>query len=187
MAIKFFHGRRLQCHVAMKAPLRKANGDRQLVILFRLVLDGNNIRSAPAEVKAAYDAIKQSGQSESKPKREVENINGDFFNGPDTKSKAIRLKSLYLESLDVKESKNAQGDTAVVLTFQSKYEYDDKVWDWLGGNYKTDCFVEFDAAQASLLDIVEAGAEDPAGDEEQEDLPGTGEEEEQEEPATTEG
>jgi hypothetical protein len=86
-------------------------------------------------------------------KKEIENINVEVFSLPESKKVDRRLKALYLTNLAVKEISSGKGDISIVLTFQSEQEWDEAIWRWLGENYGTDVFLEFDAAQASLLDI----------------------------------
>lgn len=163
---KFFHGRRIQAHVSMKSPKRTKDGERKVTILFRVPLNGDTVRSAPDAVKWAYDGVKTKGEDHVGLKNEINNINAEYFILPDAKRATMKTKALYLEKLAVKEIKTSKSDVAVVLTFQSEYDWDKVIWEWLGDVYGTDVFIEFDAAQATLLDIEEDGPEDPEPDEE---------------------
>lgn len=159
--VKFFKGRRLQVFVNLKAPKRNNNGDRKVTMTFRIPLDGNTVRSAPAEVQTAYEGVKTQGQAEVALRKEIENMFADVFPNPDNKRANMRLRGLYLTNLDVKEVKNSEGDKSVVLTCESEMEWNGALWEWLGANYRTDVFIEFDSAQATLLDVEEEpGGED---------------------------
>lgn len=169
--VKFFKGRRLQVFVNMRAPKRNGNGDRKVTLTFRIPLDGNTVRSAPEEVQIAYKGVKESGQEDVALRKEIENMYADVFPNPDNKRANIRLRSLYLTNLDVKEVKNSEGDRSVVLTCESEVEWDGALWEWLGANFRTDVFIEFDSAQATLLDVEEEpeGEDVEAEPEEQEE------------------
>jgi hypothetical protein len=163
MSMKFFAGQRMQTHIHMKAPKRNQKGDRNVVILFRITLNGNSVRSAPDVVKWAYDGVNTKGESQVSLKKEIENINMEVFDTDEIKRPSLRsLKGLYLKNLTVKEISSGKGDKSIVLTFQSDYEWDEVIWRWLGDHFATDVFLEFDPAQASLLDIPEAKADDDA-------------------------
>jgi len=156
VGMKFFSGRRMRAHVDMKAPKRNKKGDRQVVILFRITLNGDTVRSAPDVVKWAYEGVKTKSEDHIGIKKEIEGVNVEFFQLEESKRSNLRLKALYLAKLVVKEISSGKGDLSIVLTFQAEYEWDEVIWRWLGDNYKTDVFLEFDAAQATLLDLEEA-------------------------------
>lgn len=152
----------MQTHIQMKAPKRNQEGERQVVIQFRIGLNGNTVRSAPDVVKHAYDGVLTKGQRDDALEKEIENIDIDVFPLPESKKANIKLKGLYLQNLAVKKVKTSKGDTAIALTFEAEYEWNEVVWRWLGDVYKTDVFLEFDPAQASLLDIQDEEEEEDA-------------------------
>jgi hypothetical protein len=158
--MKFFGGQRMMTRVHMKAPKRTQKGDRKITILYRITLTDKTVKSAPDVVKGAYDGVSDKSQSPVGIEKEIDNVNIEFFDLPERKQPKLRLKSMYLENLVVKKIHSGKGDTSIVLTFQSELEWEENVWRWLGDNFATDAFLEFDAAQASLLDIPDATAKD---------------------------
>ena len=164
--MKFFGGQRLRTHVHMKAPKRNKKGERSVTILFRITLNGNTVRSSPDVVKWAYEGVKTKGEDHIGIKKEVEGVNAEFFQLEESKRATLKLKTLHLQKLVVKEISSGKGDISIVLTFQADYEWDQVIWGWLGDSFSTDVFLEFDAAQASLLDLEEAETKgEPAGEE----------------------
>jgi len=153
---KFFTGRRIRAHIHTKAPKRNKKGDRQVVILFRVTLNGDTVRSAPDVVKWAYEGVKTKSEDHIGIKKEIEGVNVEFFQLEESKRSNLKLKTLYLSKLVVKEISSGKGDISIVLTFQSEYEWDEVIWRWLGDSFGTEVFLEFDAAQATLLDLEEA-------------------------------
>lgn len=168
MAMKFFGGQRMQTHLHMKAPKRNQKGERKVVILFRIGLNGNTVRSAPDVVKWAYEGVNAKGESHVALKKEVEGINIEAFDTDVAKRANLRsLKAVYLTNLVVKEISSGKGDKSIVLTFQAEYEWDSVIWGWLGDHFGSDVFLEFDPAQASLLDVEDTDAKASDEDEEQ--------------------
>lgn len=159
MATKFFSNRKVQLFVGYPRGKRNKEGERNLVIPFRVTLDGQIVRSAPEFVKHAFEEIK-SGCGLYEIKKEVENIDCEIFSLEEHKRPTIRLPRLHLRKLSVGEVKNSEGDTSTVLSFQTEYPWDEVVWKFLGDRYKTDVWAQFDPAQATLLDVEENGAED---------------------------
>jgi hypothetical protein len=171
MSMKFFGGRRMQTRIHLKAPKRNQKGDRKLVILFRIGLNGDTVRSAPDVVKWAFDGVNTKGESHVALKKEIEGINIEAFETDKAKSANLRsLKGLYLQNLVVKEISSGKGDKSIVLTFSAEYEWDEVIWRWLGDHFATDVFLEFDPAQASLLDIPDEKADEEEEEEEQMEL-----------------
>lgn len=151
-ATKFFHQLRdpIPSIIGMRAP--KRSGDKaEVAITFRIILNGNNVRSAPPFVKSAYEEI-QNGADSVGLKKELENVNVEIFNLPENKRASFRLPRLHLTKLAVKETANSEGDTQTVLSFETAYPWDKAVWEYLGEHYATTVFLKFDSAQASLLD-----------------------------------
>lgn len=162
---KFFHQLKdpLKLFFGMKNPKRSEQADRQLVLTFRVALNGNNVRSSPKFVQSAYDEIK-NGADYVGLKKELENVNVDLFNLEEKKRPDFKLPMLHIEKMCVKEVKNSQGDTSIVLCFEAQYPWDESIWDYLGDHYSTDVWARFDSAQATLMDLEEA-------EEKGEDLP----------------
>jgi hypothetical protein len=172
MQPKFFHklDTPIPVLIHLKTPRRNAQQDRHIPITFRLPLNGNTVRSAPPFIKSAYEEIK-NGADFVGLKKELENLDVELFNLAENKRPAIRLPRLHLTGLAVKEVKTSENDTAITLTFQTLYPWDPAIWEYLGDHYGTEVYAKFDAAQATLVDVEDEGAED----EEQAELPEAGE------------
>jgi hypothetical protein len=153
---KFFHqlSAPIKTFLHMRTPKRAAD-KQEIPITFRISLNGNNIRSAPKFVQSAYQEI-QDGADYVGLKKELENVNIEFYNLPDNKKPNFRLPRLHLSKLAVKEVSNSEGDVSQVLSFETMYPWDSEVWAYLGDHYATDVFTKFDSAQATLLDLEEA-------------------------------
>lgn len=160
--MKFFHGIKVQTFIGRPAANRDKENKRSVIIPIRIQLNGNTIRSAPQPVARAYEEVKDNGGQMVGPlKYEVEGVNADIFDLEEHEKTSAKLKSLYLEKLVVREVKSSTGDSAIVLCCQFQRDFADGLWAWLGSHYKTDVWIRFDAAQATLLDIEEHGAEEP--------------------------
>ena len=108
--MKFFGGQRLRTHVHMKAPKRNKKGERSVTILFRITLNGNTVRSSPDVVKWAYEGVKTKGEDHIGIKKEVEGVNAEFFQLEESKRATLKLKTLHLQKLVVKEISSGKGD-----------------------------------------------------------------------------
>jgi hypothetical protein len=150
---KFFHklSTPSRTYLHMKTPQRKGD-ERNIPITFRIVLDGNNVRSSPPFVQSAYKEI-QNGADYVGLKKELENVNVEVFNLPENKKPSFRFPRLHLKKLAVKETSNSEGDSQTVLSFETLYPWDRAVWEYLGEHYASDVFTKFDSAQANLLDL----------------------------------
>lgn len=151
--LKFFPGRKVQVHVNTFKAKRDKEGDRSVTIGFRVGLDNDIVKHAPAFVQEAYLGVSKKGQDAVSLRKQLENITTDFFLLEENDVADIRLARLKLEKIAVKETSNSEGDKSIVLTFQTDLPYDKALGEWLWKSYGTDLWATFDSAQATLLDI----------------------------------
>jgi hypothetical protein len=162
--VKFFHGIKVQTHVNMLKPKRSGPDDiKTVVITFRVPLNGNVVRSAPAVVKAAYEAVDKDSCDNYGITKEFDKIDSEFYVLEEHKRPEMKLPALHFQKLAVVRTENSQGDPCTVLTFQTEYPWDKGIWEWLGDHYGTDVWLSFDSAQGVLIDIEpEEGEEKPS-------------------------
>lgn len=177
--VDFFHDLNpVRAFIHMRAPRRDAKKKRQLVITFRMALNGNLVRSAPDFIQTAYDGVKDHEEKSVALKREIENVTIAIFETDKSKNSSEELGSVRLEKLCVSEISSSKGDPSIVLTFQTVYPWDSSIWRFLGGHYGADVFLQFDATQATLLDLVDRfergndAKSKAANDDSQAELPG---------------
>jgi hypothetical protein len=153
---RFFHDLSpIRSNIHMKAPRKDANDERWLTLLFRMTLNGNLIRSAPASVQAAFTGVQDHDEDYVGIKQAIEHVNVDIHETDATKV-ALKLHDVTIENLEVKEIKSGKNDYAIVLTFQVDHLADPDLWRFMRTHYGYDVFLVFDSAQASLLDLVDA-------------------------------
>jgi hypothetical protein len=163
---KFFHQLEpIMCFLDMKAP-RRQKQKQEVTLLFRMALDGNKVRSAPDFIQTAYDGVKEHAESLVELKKEVDKVDIAIFELPNKRQRAtFELNSARIQDIAVKEIRSGKGDPSIALTFSTIFPWDSDLWRFLGKHYKTDVFLKFDSAQATLLDLEDE-------EEEQPDLPG---------------
>lgn len=164
---KFFHQLEpIMCFIDMKAP-RRQKQKQEVTLMFRMALDGNKVRSAPDFIQTAYDGVKDHAESLVELKKEIDKVDISVFELPNKRQRSIfDLSAARIVSIAVKEIRSGKNDPSIVLTFETVYPWDNDLWRFLGKHYKTDVFLKFDSAQATLLDL-----EDEEEGEQQE-LPG---------------
>jgi hypothetical protein len=164
---RFFHKLKpIKTRIGMKAPKRDKKDKGIIPITFRMGLDGNNVRSGPEVVKRAYHEIEDGASSETEIPKIVEGVSVHIFDTDSSPKPNFSLESVTLERLAVSQTENSEGDKAVVLTFETEYNYESEIWAKMGRFFKKDVFLAFDSAQASLLDR-------PAEDEDESEGPDT--------------
>ena len=170
---KFFHrlSTPLRAFVEMKAPRRNKKDDPFVALLFRMGLNGNNIRSAPDFLQTAYAGVADHGESKVELKEQIDNVSIDLHETAETKRAALDLSSVTITDLVVKEIKSSKGDPSVVLTFQVEYPIELSLWKWLQTHFKRDTFLVFDSTQATLLDLEDVEADKDEEESEDEDQP----------------
>ena len=152
---RFFHKLSVPIKTFLSMGSPKRSGDKQeITIKFRIALNGNNIRSAPKFVQQGYEAV-QGGADLWHTPRELDNVNVEIYNLAETKRANFHLPRLHLTNFSVEEMKNSEGDSSVMLKFETDYPWDKAVWEYLGDHYSTDVFTRYDSAQATLLDLEE--------------------------------
>lgn len=150
---RFFHQiKPIKTRIGMKAPKRDKKEKGIIPILFRMGLDGNVVRSGPDVVKRAYHEIEDGASSSSELPKIVEGVSIQVYDTDSSKRPAFSLENITLDKLAVSQTENSEGDKAVVLTFETEYPYESDIWNKMGRYFKTDVFLVFDSAQASLLD-----------------------------------
>jgi hypothetical protein len=181
--VKFFHNLEpIRTFIHVKAPRKDKKDKRQLTITFRMPLNGNLVRSAPDFLQTAFAGVRDAEENYVGIKKEIENVTISIFETDKSKKASEELTAVRLEQIAVKEISSSKGDPSIVLTFQTVYPWDSSIWRFLGSHYAGDVFLQFDAAQASLLDLVDvkskAANDDsqlPLGEEDEEDEEAAGE------------
>lgn len=154
--VSFFHNLTpVRAFIHMKVPRKDKKDKRQLTITFRMGLNGNLIRSAPDFIQTAYAGVKDHAESLVEIKKEIEGVSIAMLETDKSKRATETLDNVSIEGLAVKEIKSSKGDPSIVLTFQTVYPYDTSIWRFLGTHYAGDVFLQFDAQQASLLDLAD--------------------------------
>lgn len=170
----FFHKiAPIETFLHMKAPRRDKKDKRQVTLMFRMPLNGNNVRSAPDFIQTAFTGVKDHGEDLVSLKKVISGVDIQVYLSEKLKKSDLDLIQVQLVKLAVKEIGSSKGDTTIVLTFEVVYPWEAGLWRFMGVHYASKVWLKFDAEQASLLDLEEASEEDgpEEEDDDQMDLP----------------
>jgi hypothetical protein len=167
----FFHKiAPIETFLHMKAPRRDKKDKRQVTLMFRMPLNGNNVRSAPVFIQTAFTGVKDHGEDLVSLKKVISGVDIQIYLSEKLKRSDFDLTQVSLTKLAVKEISSSKGDATIVLTFEVVYPWEAGLWRFLGVHYASKVFLKFDAEQASLLDLEDASDED-GPEEDDEDQP----------------
>lgn len=153
---RFFHRLSpIKTRLGMKAPKRDKKEKGIIPILFRMGLNGNVVRSGPEMVRRAYNEITEGASVRTDLPKIVEGVSIQIYDTETSAKPNFRLEKITLEGLEVLKTENSEGDEAIVLCFETEYPFEAEIWQKMGRFYKTDVWLVFDSAQASLLDQPE--------------------------------
>jgi hypothetical protein len=154
---RFFHDLApIRSGIHMKAPRKDAEDERLMTLMFRVALNGNLVRSAPACVQTAFEGVSDHDEDLVSISQLIENVNIAIFETDRSKGSSLELNDVTISKLEVKEIRSGKGDPSIVLTFQVEYPAEREVWAFMRTHYAGDVFLVFDSAQASLLNLVDA-------------------------------
>jgi hypothetical protein len=153
---KFFHDLApIRSAIHMRVPIKNAEDERFLPLLFRITLNGNLVRSAPEAVQTAFADVSSRSLDYARVPKVIEHVNIEIYETDSNKNATMELKDVTVDKLEVKEIRSGKNDISVVLTFMVLYPAERELWTFMRLHYGGEVFLVFDSAQASLLNLVD--------------------------------
>jgi hypothetical protein len=179
--MNLFGKKRTKLYFSSAKLQRNRNGEKTASILFKVSLDGQNIRSTPDPVKMSFAACKDGNQTEAKLEGGIAVQNVTLY-ATDKSKATIKLREVIFDHIALQKSK----DSEIYICMRTSLDISSPgpISNWVLGDFGTEQWGEFEDAQMQFEFQKEDEEEAPKrrgrpkkSDQEQPELPLESEEE----------
>lgn len=153
--MELFGGKRVNV-IFDKATLKQTkDGEKLAKMRFAIRLEADNMIAAPAEIRAGFEAVETIENGITKVElgdRQLQGVNAEFYNLPDSRAVSMALQSVKLTDLAI-ERQQEKGMFASRLFFSIEVQIGEKknLRYWIVDNCFNQLWATFEAAQRVLL------------------------------------